>query len=137
MIISSTLLKNSLDTYNKNKKVRENYGLVDAITNTFSVFVDTIVLIISILFFILELLVMIYAVVIAINCTSSGPERITHLVLAVTFTLPYMLLNSLFNKCAIASLKGSKGILPYPLNALEKSKEHFRTKDVEMVTMCY
>ena len=87
MIISSTLLKNSLETYNRNKRLRENYDLGQGIATTFTVFVDTLILIFFILFFIMELLVMIYAIIIAFSCTTSGPERITHLVLAITFTI--------------------------------------------------
>ncbi len=55
---------------------------------------------------------MVYAIIIAITCTKSGAERVTHLILATTVTLPYMLLNVIFNKCAIDTLRNSKGLLP-------------------------
>lgn len=134
MIISSTLLKNSLETYNRNKRLRENYDIGQGITNTFSIFVDTITLILFILFFIMELLVMIYAIVIAMSCTTSGPERITHLVLAITFTIPYMLFNVMFNQCAIKVLKSSKGLLPFQE---QLRPETFTSKGNDVINLCY
>jgi hypothetical protein len=147
MIISSTLLKNSVETYNRNKRLRENYDLAEGIANTFSVFVDTIILIFAILFFIMELLVMVYAIIVALSCTSPGPERITHLVLAITFTIPYMLFNVMFNTCAIKVLKSSKGLLPFqsvqtasfePKQPQPQPQPHLvNYKSSDVINLCY
>lgn len=55
---------------------------------------------IGIMFLVLELLLLFYCIGIAIKCSKPGPERVVHVLLAITFTLPYALLNVLFNSCA-------------------------------------
>jgi len=101
MIISTKLLKNSIEKYIKGKrKQREGYSNMESINAGMSASFDTAFLIIAVIFFTLEVLVMFYCVVIALNCSQPGPERVIHVVLAVTFTLPYALLMLLFNKCA-------------------------------------
>lgn len=62
-------------------------------------------LVLATIFLVLEIIVLFYAVSIAIQCTRPGPERIVHIVLAITFTLPYVLLNVMFNKCAKDNLQ--------------------------------
>jgi len=62
-------------------------------------------LVLATLFLVLELLVLFYAISIALQCTNPGPERIIHIVLAITFTLPYVLLNVMFNNCAKQTLQ--------------------------------
>ena len=62
-------------------------------------------LVLATIFLVLEILVLFYAISIALQCTRPGPERIIHIVLAITFTLPYVLLNVMFNKCAQDSLQ--------------------------------
>lgn len=121
MFLTTTFLQKCIENYNNNKKSRENYGIIEGINNTLSVLADTLILLFCILFFVLEFLMMIYSVIIAIRCTSKGPERITHIVLAVTFTLPYMLFNVTFNKCAVNVLKSSTEILPTMPNIMDKN----------------
>jgi uncharacterized membrane protein len=105
MYISTSLLNNTWEKYKKNKEAqRENYN--DSSDNkcmspVFMYFLLTI----AIIFFILEVILITYAIIIAINCTKSGGERVVHIVLAVTFTLPYMLVMSVFNKCAQGVLR--------------------------------
>lgn len=67
---------------------------------------DSFVLFVAIVFFVLELIVLYFAVSVAIKCTRGGPERIVHIVMAITFTLLYMLLNTLFNDCAKKTQRG-------------------------------
>ena len=43
------------------------------------------------------------AITIAYNCTT-GHERVAHVVLAIAFTFPYVLLMLLFNKCSTKTL---------------------------------
>lgn len=107
MIVSSSVLNNAVQNYKKVKNNRENYSDRDYINGSdiVSSVAASIILVIAIIFFIMELMVIFYAVRIAIVCTKSRTERIVHLVLAITFTLPYMLLNVLFNDCAKSTLQ--------------------------------
>ena len=57
----------------------------------------------SILFVFLELVLFFYAISIVMKCTNPGPERFVHFTLAVMFTIPYMLFQMTFNKCAKTS----------------------------------
>lgn len=104
MIISITLLKNSVEKYNNYKK--ENFTLSKKSINkgvndayfTFLIFV-------SFLFFVIELIMLYFAIFIAIYCSNSKEEKIVNFGLAVIFTGPYILLNILFNPCAKEYLK--------------------------------
>lgn len=119
MFISTTILKNSIDSYHKNKKEYYHYSeddnsednLEDNKIIIFKLVFNLIILVIAIIFFIMELLVLIYAVNIAINCSSVGKNRIVHLVLAVMFTSPYMLLNIFFGKDCPQNFLKSESLL--------------------------
>lgn len=67
-----------------------------------------IMLVFALILFVFEIIVVIYAILMALRCTKSGPERIVHIVLALTFTLPYVLIMSVFNSCGQKVLRGSK-----------------------------
>jgi uncharacterized membrane protein YbhN (UPF0104 family) len=109
MLTSLIILQNALEKYSKQKRKRnkENYNALQSLGGGFSIGVATGFLVISIVFFALEIIVLIFAVNVAIKCSLKGPERIVHVVLAIVFTLPYMLLNLLFNKCATDTLRGN------------------------------
>lgn len=107
MIISTSLLKNAIDKYSTIKK-RENYNDLDAANQGATAAFNAFLVIIALIFFILELILLFFAILIALNCTKAGAERIVHIVLAVIFTLPYMLLNVLFNSCAKNTLISAK-----------------------------
>ena len=104
MIISTNLLKNAIEKYNYRKINKEGYTNMESVNAGISASFDTAFLITSVIFFTLEVLVMLYSIVIALRCSQAGPERVIHIVLAVTFTLPYALLMLLFNKCASKAL---------------------------------
>lgn len=110
MLTSFTFLQSSLERYRKDK---ENYSKWDSAQAGFSSGLNTGFLVIAVVFFALELLVLFFALNVALKCTKGGPERTVHVVLAIVFTLPYMLLNLLFNKCASDVLKGDN-ILTQP-----------------------
>lgn len=97
MITSFTLLQNSLDRY---KRSKEKYSKWDASTVGISSGVSFGFLVIALLFFLMEIFVLFFAVNIAIECTKPGSERVIHVVMAIVFTLPYMLLNLFFGKCS-------------------------------------
>jgi hypothetical protein len=120
MIISLNILKNSLDKYNslrnnsvnnfrnnsrnrvekytksKNNDSNNSTSSSSGFVSAFYIFL----LIVSLIFFLFELVLLYFAVFIAINCSKSREERIVNFVLAVVFTIPYVLLNILFNPCA-------------------------------------
>lgn len=109
MYFSSSLLREAYAKYRKNKIKNEGYNTWDSGSAGVSAAFDTAFLVIALVFFALEILVLFFAINIAIKCTHGGAERIVHIVLATVFTLPYMLLSVLFNKCAINTLKGFGG----------------------------
>ena len=107
MLISTTLLKNSMENYNriKTNNSKENYSFGEAAGAGTSAAFASFFMVVSLVFFLLELVLLFYAINMALVCTEGGPERIVNIVLAVIFTLPYVMLNILFNDCAKQSLK--------------------------------
>ena len=104
MIISTSLLKKALkDRAKAVKRSSEGYTMLESTNAGMSLGMATGFLIIATLFVVLELLVLFYAITIAYNC-STGHERVVHIVLAMVFTFPYVLLMLLFNKCASKTL---------------------------------
>lgn len=111
MIISVRLLQSSVKKYQSAKKKqankKERFNRWDSADAGASAAFETIFLIISIILFALEVLVMFYAIVIAVKCTEKGPERVVHVLLAIIFTLPYVLIMAVFNNCFKTSLKSN------------------------------
>lgn len=105
MIVSSTILNNALKARAKalNQK-KERYSALNSARDGISLGFSTAFLIIAIVFVILELLVLFYAITIAVNCTKPGAERIVHIVLAIVFTFPYILPSLFFSVCAKKTL---------------------------------
>jgi len=104
MIISTSLLKKALNDRAKAKKRQsEGYTMLESTNAGMSLGFATGFLIIATVFLMLELLVLFYAITIAYNCTT-GHERVAHVVLAIAFTFPYVLLMLLFNKCSTKTL---------------------------------
>ena len=115
MFLSYYNLKNNLEKY-KNMKLEnhkiENYKneekqkesnlekKCNSFDKGFSRAFDTFTLVISVIFFIFELILLYFAVFIAINCSTSTEEKIINFVLAITFTIPYVFFSILFNPCA-------------------------------------
>ena len=108
MLISSQLLQKSIEKYNAFQKNKEGYSFAYAVGAGTSAAFTSFALIVAFVFFILELILLLFAIKMVLDCTEPGPERIVHMVLAVTFTLPYVLLNSLFNDCSKKSLKNKQ-----------------------------
>lgn len=112
MIISSSILKNAVERYQRTKKIKEGYGAGKTAAVGVSAALSSFILVVAIVFFILELLVLFYCISIALNCTQGGPERIVHVLLAIAFTFPYALVMVVFNKCATTTLRSGSGWLP-------------------------
>jgi hypothetical protein len=120
MLISSGMLKNSIEKYDNYKKLKETYKSSRNVDSTeevngeevsdnmkISMFNLVFMLVVSFMFFLLELMLLIVAVMMAINCTAPGKERFVHVVLAVFYTAPYLLLMAILNPEAKAYLKSS------------------------------
>jgi hypothetical protein len=116
MYFSINNLKHTIEKYNEKMKKKENFTLRKAsdsdLPDSMSTFTEYVALVFAVIFFFVELLVLFYCLQIAFSCTQKGPERIIHIVLALTFTMPYALINVVFNKCAINTLRSTSNILP-------------------------
>ena len=58
-----------------------------------------LILTLAIALFIMELIVLVYAVRVALACSEPGANRITHVILAVFFTIPYLLFALFMGPC--------------------------------------
>jgi heme/copper-type cytochrome/quinol oxidase subunit 4 len=104
MLISCTTLCNVMNNYKKqNNEKKEGYDSLENI-NTFNDYLLSFIL--AIIFFVLEFLLLFYAIYIALTCSQTGPEKIVHLLLALTFTIPYLLFMIALNPCATNTLRG-------------------------------
>jgi hypothetical protein len=99
MIFSVCLLNNSLIAHKKAQK-SEHFSVIDGDKNSYSL----IWVIVGLIFLAMELALLYYAINMAMECSRPGPERIINVILALMFTMPYVLLNTLFNKCFKAKL---------------------------------
>ena len=105
MIISTSLLKKAMSDRAKASNNRsEGYTMLESTNAGMSLGFATGFLVIATVFVMLELLVLFYSINIAMNCTIPGPGRIVNMVLAITFTFPYALLNMIFVPCAKKTL---------------------------------
>ena len=106
MLFSVTFLRRvmkdrSISTKTRKKEEYSNrYSQLDSLDAGMGLGFSTGFLIISVLFLILELLLLFYSIGIVLQCTKPGPERIVHMVLAIMFTAPYALFSVLLNPCA-------------------------------------
>jgi hypothetical protein len=107
MLVSGSFLKSSLENYNKvqskNKEFYSDTGkaINAGLTASFYAFI----LVIAVIFFIMELFLLYFAISIAIHCSTSKEERIVNFVMATIFTLPYVLLKTIFDPCSKDYLK--------------------------------
>lgn len=106
MFASGFILKNAVEKYRKAKR-RERYSSVAAAKAGASSAISLFWLTLAIIFFIMELIVLYYAVAISFSCSQKGPERVVNIVLAVLFPFPYIMLNILFNECAKSRLQNN------------------------------
>jgi preprotein translocase subunit SecY len=113
MLVSINFLKNSLEKYNevKEKEKKENFSLdFKSINKGLNLSFYTFILFLAVIFMFFELFLLYFAVYIAIYCSKSKEEKIVNFVLAVTFTIPYVMLNILFNDDAKKLLKNGMKI---------------------------
>jgi hypothetical protein len=106
MLFSINFLRRSLKDRKKaierkkKEKYSHNYSRIGSLNAGMSFGFATGMMIISVVFLILELLLLFYSIGIVLRCTKRGPERIVHMVLAIIFTVPYALFSVLLNPCA-------------------------------------
>ena len=105
MLFSTSILNDAIKKYQKKRK--ESFSQGETIIAGFGAGFTSFMLVFALVFFAFEIILLYFAVLIAISCTQGGYERIVHVVLAMTFTLPYMLINVFFNDCAKNILKNS------------------------------
>jgi hypothetical protein len=113
MLVSGNFLKNSLENYNKSQsKNKEFYSKKEGgpIESGFNVAFYTFILVIAMIFFIMELFLLYFAISIAIYCSTSKEERIVNFVMATIFTLPYVLLKTIFDPCSKNYLKNGLNV---------------------------
>jgi hypothetical protein len=103
MLVSGSILQNVVEKYNKTQLRKERFSTSGVIEKG----TTALTLLIAAAFFLLEVLVLFFAISTAISCTKSGPERIVNVILAITFTIPYMALNLLFNECTKNALRNN------------------------------
>ena len=103
MLISTTVLKNSIDRLNQVSREGYRHGGRDNDKDRTRC-VACVVLGITIL--IIEVALLYFALDIAVNTTSPGAERFVHVILAVVITMPYLLFSVLLNPKATQVLKG-------------------------------
>ncbi len=133
MLISSGMLKNSIEKYNNNKRLKETYKArsaegnnggetegnnegntevgsgsnkeVNIVYTPESDLYLVLMLAVSFIFFVFEFLLLVIAIMLAIKITDGGQERFVHLVLAIFYTMPYLLLMAVLNEDAKKYLK--------------------------------
>lgn len=102
MLISGTVLSKTI------KEVRDEYlNVTNRSKGDKPSMYPRVSLGLSIVYFILELVVMFYSLSFAMSCSTSNPEKVVNMVLAFTFPLPYAMFNLLLNPCFKSSLSGS------------------------------
>lgn len=105
MIISLRTIKVALnDRAKAYKRESEGYSMLDSANAGMSLGFATGFLLVAIVFLLLELIVLFYCIAIVMKCTKPGPTRVVHMVLAISFTFPYALLNMVFVPCASKSI---------------------------------
>lgn len=109
MLTSFSVFQSALERYQKYRKKKEKYSVLQSGGGGLAAGLASGFLVVAILFLALEFVVMFFSINVAIKCTQPGPERIVHVVLAIAFTFPYILLSLLFNKCAADAIRGNNG----------------------------
>ena len=102
MLVSSVFTKHAIENYNK-----ENYA------GSFNFQTAFAVLIISVVFLVIEIALLYFAISIALASSNTNEGKFINVVLAITLTMPYLLLNVLFNPVARSVLGESSPSLQF------------------------
>jgi hypothetical protein len=93
MLLSCLFLKNCTSDLNKLKENFRNYDYNYDYLSAYLLFIFAII------FFFLELIIFIYAIIITKNCSKNNHELLINSVLSITFTTPFVFFNILSNPC--------------------------------------
>jgi hypothetical protein len=105
MLVTGSFLSHAVNRFNRKKRIRESFTRGDSVAAGASAALDSFILVLAAIFFLLELIALFFAVNMALVCSKSVGERIVNLVLATTFTLPYLLIRSVFSACGKAAMR--------------------------------
>jgi len=114
MLLSLYTFQSCLIRYNKHEEKRrkkENYSVISDNLDMESR-IHRSMYGLSLIFVMLELTILYYAIRIAILCSKSRVEKIVHVILAVLFTLPYMVFSVFLTECAPKVLRGNSETMP-------------------------
>jgi len=107
MLLSSIILKNSYENYernhehfNENDDIQENYRKKNTKIDLYY-----LMFYISIIFFILEIILFSYAMIITIKCSKNKHEFIINTILSTIFTTPFIFFSMLSNECAKTTIQ--------------------------------
>lgn len=100
MLLSLNLIKSASEYYEKHKAKIEGYPKLQQAGNGTKDGLTYAILIFSLVLFVIEFLLVIYAVRIAYACSTPGYERLVHISLALFFTFPYLLIAVFLAPCA-------------------------------------
>jgi uncharacterized Tic20 family protein len=89
MLVSSIFTKHAIDNYNK-----ENY------TGSLNFQAAFALLIVAVTILVIEIALLYFAISIALASSTTNEGKFINVVLAITLTMPYLLLNVLFNPAA-------------------------------------
>lgn len=92
MLLSCLFLKNCTNDLSKLKENYRNDYDYDYLS-TYLLFIFAII------FFFLELIIFIYAIIITKNCSKNNHELLINSILSITFTTPFVFFNMLSNPC--------------------------------------
>jgi heme/copper-type cytochrome/quinol oxidase subunit 2 len=109
MLFSSLLTGKAVEYYNKNHK-KESY---DA---TCGGSPSLLLLIVAVIFLIIEICMLYFAIKVALASGKSPETTFVHVILALTLTLPYLLLSLTFNPAARAALGDGAPALQFACN---------------------
>ena len=94
MLLSCLMITNSYEKL-KNEIIQENYNNHEMKKNISSYFLFCG----AIAFFIMELILFYYAIIIAKNCSKTRDELIINIILSIIFTTPYVFFSMMSNPC--------------------------------------
>ena len=100
MLLSLNLIKSASEYYEKHKSKIEGYANLQQAGNGTKDGLTYVIIIFSTILFVIELLLVIYALRIAYACSAPGYERLVHISLALFFTFPYLLISVFLAPCA-------------------------------------
>ena len=111
MLVSSLLVNSAVKHYNKNSKKENLQGSCNSNPGP-----SLLLLIVAVVFLVVEIAMLYFAIKVALASGKSSATTFVNVVLAMTMTLPYLLLSLLFNPDARAALGDGAPALKFACN---------------------